>query len=261
MGITTEINAGEMVAAYPYLIDYSRLADLFTYPENEAYRKKIKDIQVYLLETLPEAAEALQPFATFTESSSLTEIQELFLRSFDLQAITTLDIGFILFGEDYKRGQLLVNLNTEHRSAGNECYTELADHLPNVLNLLSKMKDDNMRCEITVRLLIPAVVKMIDEFSTEKVEKKDVVYKKHHKVLLESSQNYRLVFQHCLKALFVALENDFGYDAAVNEFLNQQTEQEDAVGISGNPTSLCSGHSPQADYTRSIDTEMKIEKD
>lgn len=260
METTLGINTSEAEVPTPYLIDYGKLADLFMYPENEDYIKKIKDIHAYLLETLPEAAEALQPFAEFTASSSLTEIQELFLRSFDLQAITTLDIGFILFGEDYKRGQLLVNLNTEHRSAGNECHTELADHLPNVLNLLSKMKDDNMRCEITVRLLIPAVVKMIDEFSTDKIEKKDVVYKKHQKVLLESSQSYRLVFQHCLKALFVALENEFGYDAAVNEFINQQTEQQDAVGISSN-TTLCSGQSPQADYTRSIDTEMKIEKD
>ncbi|MBK8711155.1 MAG: hypothetical protein IPL97_04585 [Niastella sp.] len=260
MGNTLEINTGEEDISYPYLVDYSRLADLFMYPGDDGFKKKVKCIYDYLLETQPEAAEALQPFIDFTESSSLTEIQELFLRSFDLQAITTLDIGFILFGEDYKRGQLLVNLNTEHKNAGNPCHTELADHLPNILNLLPKMKDDSMRCEITIRLLMPAVLKMIDEFSTDRVEKKDVVYKKHQKILLESSQHYRLIYQNCLKALFIAMENDFGYDATVNEFLTQQSEQKDAAGIQGN-TALCSGPIPQADYTRSIDTEMKIEKD
>jgi hypothetical protein len=33
----------------------------------------------------------------------------LFTRSFDVQAVTTLDLGYIVFGEDYKRGELLVN--------------------------------------------------------------------------------------------------------------------------------------------------------
>ncbi len=260
MGNTLAINTMETASSYPYLIDYSRLSDLFMYPENEDYFKKVKDISNYLFESLPEAAAAMQPFAGFTASSSLAEIQELFLRSFDLQAITTLDIGFILFGEDYKRGQLLVYLNTEHKNAGNECHTELSDHLPNILNLLPKMKDDSIRCEMATRLLIPAVLKMIDEFSTGRVEKKDMVYKKHQKILLESSQNYRLIYQYCLKALFVALENDFGYDAAVNEFLTWQSEQEDAAGISSN-AGLCSRSGPQANFTRSIDTEMNIEKD
>lgn len=260
MGNTLGINTGDAGITYPYLVDYRQFADLFIYPANEGYKKRVLDIYDHLVEVLPEAAAALEPFVKFTQSCTLSDIQELFLRSFDLQAITTLDIGFILFGEDYKRGQLLVNLNTEHKMAGNPCHTELADHLPNILNLLPKMKDDSMRCELTTRLLIPAVLKMKDEFSTDRVQKKDVVYKKHQKILLESSQQYRLIYQYCLKALFIALENDFGYDAAVNEFLTQQSEQNDAAGVQGN-AALCSGPVPQVDYTRSIDTEMKIEKE
>ena len=45
------------------------------------------------------------------------------------QVLATLDIGYVLFGDDYKRGELLANLNQEHRKANNDCGTELADHL------------------------------------------------------------------------------------------------------------------------------------
>ena len=65
---------------------------------------------------------------------------ELYLRTFDVQAITTLDIGYVLFGEDYKRGALLAGLSAEHKKVSNDCGIELADHLPNVLRLLPKME-------------------------------------------------------------------------------------------------------------------------
>jgi nitrate reductase assembly molybdenum cofactor insertion protein NarJ len=63
----------------PLIMNYGMLADLFFYPENEAYKEKIKEIHRYLLNVLPEAAEAMQPFLDFMEISSFQEIQELFL--------------------------------------------------------------------------------------------------------------------------------------------------------------------------------------
>lgn len=243
------------------LINYEMLAALFTYPAGELYREKIKNIYLYLLRQLPASAEILHPFHHFVESSSLQEIQELFLRSFDLQAITTLDIGFILFGEDYKRGQLLVHLNKEHSNAGNLCHTELADHLPNILCLLPKMKDETMRDEIAVRLLLPAVVKMVGEFSAIKIEKKDVVYKKHQKVLLEYSPNNRTVYQYCLQALFIALKNDFGYDYTRDEFSTVNSDKEKITSSYNEKPGSCSLSKGHADFTQSIETELNIEKD
>ena len=142
METTTSIKEEIKTSPGHSLADYELLSRLFIYPEDESYVKKIEDAYLYLTASLPESAEAMRPFTEFMADSTVQDMQELFLRSFDVQAITTLDIGFTLFGEDYKRGQLLVHLNREHREAGNICHTELSDHLPNVLRLLSKMKDE-----------------------------------------------------------------------------------------------------------------------
>lgn len=259
METTTEIRDEIKTSTVQSLSDYELLSGLFIYPENESYAERIKDTHVYLSDTLPESAEAMKPFMDFTAFSTLQEIQELFLRSFDVQAITTLDIGFILFGEDYKRGQLLVNLNKEHREAENICYTELSDHLPNVLRLLPKMKNEEMRNEIARRLVIPSVVKMIDEFDNKKIEKKDEVYKKHLKTIIDFSTEYRTVYQSLLQALFIVLKNDFGYDHTVNEFLKINEEKEPIGMTCGGKSASCSCPPEENDYTRNIETEMNIE--
>lgn len=236
------------------LMDYELLSNLFLYPKNEGYKNKLQEIYQYLQNSLPEAADALKRFVDFTEVHSFVDAQELFLRSFDLQAITTLDIGFILFGEDYKRGKLLVNLNEEHRNAGNDCEAELADHLPNLLRLLPKMKDLVLRDEIASLLILPAVVRMLKEFSPEKIEKKDAVYKKHQKVILDFSENHRTVYQNCLQALFLALTHDFEYIPQEETGMNRREEYSDP----GNPTSIQTD-TPEKDFQQNIETEMIIE--
>ena len=238
------------------LMNYTLLSELFIYPVDEQYKQKVHDIYTYLQTALPEAAEALQRFAAYTSSASVTGIQELFLRSFEVQAITTLDIGFVLFGEDYKRGKLLAHLNEEHKKAGNSCHTELADHLPNLLRLLPKMKDEELQKEIATLLLLPAVEKMISEFTIEKIEKKDVVYKKHQKVILEYSQNYRTIYQSCLQALILALEKDFGFESE-----SDKTEAGAATGLSdpNNPASS-KEETVIKDFSLNIETEMLTEK-
>lgn len=243
----------------PLIMNYGMLADLFFYPENEEYKEKVKAIHAYLLKVVPEAADAMQPFMDFMKISSFQEMQELFLRSFDLQAIITLDIGFVLFGEDYKRGKLLVHLNEEHRNAGNDCHSELSDHLPNILNLLGKMKDEAIRNEIATRLVMTAIEKMIKEFSIEKIEKKDVVYKKHQKVLLDYSAGYRLVYQSLLQALFIAMEKDFDYVPEDYEAMKKQAggsdEQQSFLSPRNAPTDKS-----EKDFVQNIETEMLTEK-
>lgn len=233
---------------------YGKLATLFIYPVNETYKEKIRDVQDCLLRVSPDAAKALQPFTDFTCHTSIMEIQELFLRSFDLQAITTLDIGFVLFGEDYKRGKLLVHLNEEHKLAGNDCENELSDHLPNLLRLLPKMKDKIMQEEIATLLLIPAVEKMIGEFSIDKMEKKDVVYKKHQKVLLDYSQNYRAIFQYCLQAVYHVLLTDFG------DAWEKQKKETQSFTDPNIPGTSPADEKPIKDFSQNIETEMLTEK-
>ena len=99
---------------------YEKLAQLFQYPKTD-YKEKVREAETVLSELYPETLKTFKQFSEFVSNSSHDEITEIFTRTFDVQAITTLDVGYVLFGDDYKRGELLVNLNREHREAANEC--------------------------------------------------------------------------------------------------------------------------------------------
>lgn len=219
-------------------LHYKLLAELFYYPDGN-YRQKVKDAFNYLQENYPDAAKELNDFAEFASASTPEELQDLFLRSFDVQAITTLDIGYVLWGDDYKRGQLLVHLNREHREAGNIIVSELSDHLPNVLRLIPKIKNNEFRDELVSKLIAPAVEKMIGEFDPKKIKLKDKIYKKHLKAILDVSYQYRTIFAATLTALLNVLTKDFK---------TQITQQKDG------------GVEARANFNRHIETEMTIEK-
>lgn len=244
---------------------YGLISQLFEYPQDQTYKNSIFSIYDILKKELPEAASEMDFFIDFVNEATLSEMQELYLRSFDVQAITTLDIGFVLFGEDYKRGQLLVNLNREHRDAQNDCNTELADSLPNVLNLLAKMTNDEMRDEIASKLVIPAVVKMSSEFSTEKIEKKDKIYKKHLKTIIDFSQKYRIVYKTLLDASLVVLKRDFEYDINILNYFKEEKCHDDAQECACNTQPMAepvsfSNNNYFKDFSEQIEIEMIIEK-
>jgi nitrate reductase assembly molybdenum cofactor insertion protein NarJ len=157
----------------------------------------------------PEAGAALQAFTDYAAQASEIELEELFTRSFDVQAITTLDLGYVLFGDDYKRGALLVNLNREHKEVDNPCHNELADHLPNVLRLLPLLQDAELRDEMVEKIIAPALKKMIGEFNPDRISSKKKIYLKHHKTWIERSEDYGRFYQKPLVALQVVLDEDF----------------------------------------------------
>ncbi|GMQ82785.1 MAG: hypothetical protein BMS9Abin05_2247 [Rhodothermia bacterium] len=208
---------------------YSLLADLFVYPESD-FGDRVRCVQNFLDDSFPEAGARLEPFTEFAESATTTELEELFLRSFDVQSITTLDIGYVLFGDDYKRGAVLVNLNREHAQVSNPCNSELADHLPNVLRLLPLLADVEFRFELVDRIVAPALRKIIGEFDPRKIDAKNKVYMRHHNTLIESSDEYGVLYQSPLQSLFAVLESDFELSdpqppSATSEFLkNIDTE-------------------------------------
>lgn len=187
---------------------YSKLAELFEYP-GPAFPKTVNQIQVLLDQQYPDAGKELKIFTEFVSKATEIQLEELFTRSFEVQALTTLDLGYVLFGDDYKRGAVLVNLNREHKDAGVECHSELADHLPNILQLISKMQKPELRAELVDKIIAPAIKKIISEFNPKKIEKKNAIYKKHHKTLIDRSQEYGTIYQYPLKALYQVLQSDF----------------------------------------------------
>ena len=145
------------------LTHYKTLAEMFRYPSDElkTYSGTWRDIiQVYDHELILK----LDPFSVHINEKPLSFQQEYYISTFDVQAMCFLDVGYVLFGEDYKRGVFLVNIKKEQIKACNDCGSELPDHLPNILTLLPKIKDQELAEELIYSLLIPAIHEMIFKF-------------------------------------------------------------------------------------------------
>jgi len=193
------------------LSHYHSVADLFEYPDLE-FPQKVRKVKDLLDGSYPEAVAELERFLELLPDQELRTMQELFTRTFDVQSATTLDVGYVLFGDDYKRGELLANLNREHLAVENDCRNELSDHLPNLLRLLAKIKDKDFADELVQEIIEPALTAMISEFAPGRLEKKNEAYKKHYKTLIESPTSELDVatfYQFALKGLRDVLKKDF----------------------------------------------------
>ena len=205
---------------------YEKLAQIFQYPRTD-YKERVKEAETVLSELYPETLTTFKQFSNFVCNSSYDEITEIFTRTFDVQAITTLDVGYVLFGDDYKRGELLVNLNREHREAANECTDELADNLANLLSLLPKMQNHEIRDELVELILMPGLIKIINEFDSKNINLKNKIYKKQYKTIIEQSEDYGRIFLIPLMVVYKIIENDFGYIKPIEE--NNKTNFTDAI--------------------------------
>ena len=187
------------------------LASLFEYPDAD-YPDRVRDIKDILSGRYSDATAELDRFIELLPVDDLQKMQELFTRSFDVQAVTTLDVGYVLFGDDYKRGILLANLNREHRHAGIDTGTELADYIPNLLRLMAVIEDEEVLRDLAYAILAPALLEMIGEFSTERIQKRNKSYKKHYKTLIETpavAVEAVTLYQFALKSLYAVLKQDF----------------------------------------------------
>lgn len=187
---------------------YRDLACLFDFPRPE-FAARGREILESLRKNYPSATAELQFFLFGIPERTLDQ-QELHIRTFEVQAITTLDIGYVLFGDDYKRAELLSNLTREQKLAGNDCGIELADNLPNILRLMPRLSDSELAEELVGEILIPALLLMIREFDPERIEKKNTSYQKHYKTLIESAPGSDLtIYCRALKTLLFVLKEDF----------------------------------------------------
>ncbi len=144
---------------------YTILADLFRYPSDRLMDDALNTISV-LTTDYPDEAIIVKGFIENFSALTLHQRQEYYIKTFDIQAVCFLDIGYVLFGEDYKRGDFLVQMKQEQREAQNDCGVELSDHLPNVLTLLPKTTPEFAQ-ELIATICIPALDEMIDKFNMQ----------------------------------------------------------------------------------------------
>lgn len=209
---------------------YACIAGLFDYPHSD-FMQAVTQTGEFLEKRYPAAGSHMQAFAHFVAGQNLPALEEIFMRSFDIQAATTLDAGYVLFGDDYKRGELLSQLNREHQKAGNSCGLELADHLPNLLRLLSKLEDKELVDDLIQIIIIPALRKMLVEFEPERIKTKNELYQKHYKTLISVPAQQSHMYRHALAAVLAVIEQDFAIGEEVkseqleNDFLHSVTAE------------------------------------
>jgi nitrate reductase assembly molybdenum cofactor insertion protein NarJ len=187
---------------------YNLLANLFRYPQ-EGYHEQINECGEMLQNYYPVAYQKFSRFLELMNSKSIVEVEELFGKTFHIQAICYLDLGYVLYAEDYKRGEFLVQMKNEQRMANNDCGVELADNLPNALTLLPLLKDEDFLEELVVRMYIPAIEKMLQEFDTARIELKTKVRKKKQKVLIQEDMQDKHTYRYALDAILDVLRTDF----------------------------------------------------
>ncbi len=188
------------------LNQYQLISTLFDYPDSK-YRETMQLVADKLKPVYPLASVELEELLKLLPTN-LYKIQELYTKSFEVQAVTSLEIGYVLYGDDYTRGEVLANLSAEHKAVGNELGGELADHLANVLRLIPKLKDKELLNDLVTLMVAPAVENMMKEYSTTSMKQKEKFYKKQYKTLIVPSVPLGM-YLHLFKALYIMLDSDF----------------------------------------------------
>lgn len=141
-------------------------AGLLEYPTSETIEQSAQCLE-QLKPFHPEAAEILANFARATQHHTLETIQELYTTTFDMQPVCYPYVGYQLFGESYKRGAFMAQLNEAYRDFGYSAGQELPDHLSVILRFFG-MDSANRAGEFCQALLtegaIPALEKMLKVF-------------------------------------------------------------------------------------------------
>ena len=123
-----------------------RVAELLRYPDPPP-------------RSCPDDGPEISAFFAETAAVDANGMEELYTRTFDLNPIATLEVGWHLWGEQYERGRFLANLRGAQEVLGIEAGNELPDHLTVLLPMLTMMPAMN-RAEIVREKLLPALDKI-----------------------------------------------------------------------------------------------------
>ncbi len=132
---------------------------LLTYPD-EYYLARASEARQEMSAVSPEVSEHVIRFFEGVRGMSTEGLQELFTRTFDLNPACVLEVGWQLFGDEYKRGEFLVRMRQLLAEHGAPASKELPDHLPRVLDLLPRLEHDEAN-ELTAHFVLPALAKML----------------------------------------------------------------------------------------------------
>jgi nitrate reductase delta subunit len=138
---------------------YELFAEILDYPSAQQ-AACIQDCDARLTRESPESAELLQRFQASKESVRLGRLQEAYTSIFDMQPECTLNLGYQLFGDDWRRSIFLFKLKEIYQANAFDTSCELPDHLCILLRFLSARDGTNEASELVDDCLIPALSRM-----------------------------------------------------------------------------------------------------
>ena len=130
------------------------LAALFAYPDASGVAR---------VRAAVEAVPGLGAFADRMRAGRPEDLEEQFTRTFDINPLVSLEVGWHLYGEDYSRGAFLVRMRGLMREHGVAESGELPDHLTHVLTTLGRL-EGAAADELARGFVLPALAKILAAF-------------------------------------------------------------------------------------------------
>lgn len=153
---------------------YKLLAEMLCYPTDSTLATA-RLAAMFLEVRCPEAARLVRGFARDIDGSETTDLEERYAAVFDFHPARTLDLGYQIFGETYKRGLFLVRMQESVTAHGVEIGSELPDHLPTLLRLLAELDADEEPRDLVEEVILPCVEKILRTFEEGESGYRDVL--------------------------------------------------------------------------------------
>lgn len=148
---------------------YASLARMLEYPEKkEAVLVANDGVCSFLREH--DMGCSLAPFAEFVATSTLAELQEDYVATFDFNPAVAPYLGHHLYGDNQKKGAYMIRLKQEFGRYGFiPLGNELPDHLPLVLGFLAHLalhEDEETRRSFISDCVLPGMERLAAGFAS-----------------------------------------------------------------------------------------------
>lgn len=135
-------------------------------------------------------------------------IKELYLSTFDIHSIICLDIGYLYFGEDYKRAFFLLKLNEEYKKTGISVKKEMPDSLYNLIFIFFLSKEFSFVKKFIEKMIFSILGSIILEFNFDRVFEKNNFYINFFKLLTINNKEVNL-YKYFFFSLFILIRFNF----------------------------------------------------
>lgn len=142
------------------MILYNVLARLLDYPvaELKTHEVEIREALAGEPEISDQERQVVYDFVEHVAQTSLLELEQEYVQTFDMIPEHSLHLTHHLFGDDRGRGPALVDLGEHYKGMGLEaCEGELPDYLPLILEYVSTLD------EMAARIFLADAAKVLTE--------------------------------------------------------------------------------------------------